>query len=94
MLDQPVDTEQASQRPPRADGIAVTSGGLELCGPGVALTGPRDQISQAERALGQTRPADETLVRRSLELAGPWTAPARRLYQQSPATRRWVAARP
>jgi hypothetical protein len=77
----------------QAGGIAVISGGLELCGPGVALTGSGDQINQVERALGETWPADETLVRRSLELAGPWTGPARRQYERSPATGRWVAAR-
>lgn len=77
-----------------AGGIAVISGGLELCGPGVALTGSTDQISQAEHALGETRHADQALVRRSLELAGPWTGPARRPYLPSPTTGRWVTAHP
>ena len=76
----------------QAGGIAVISGGLELCGPRVALTGSREQINQAEHALGETRREDEALVRHSLELAGPWTGPARRQHQRSPAAGRWVAA--
>jgi hypothetical protein len=55
----------------QAGGIAVISGGLELCGPGIALTGSREQINQAEHAVGETCRADETQVRHSLELAGP-----------------------
>ena len=78
----------------RAGGIAVIRGGLELFGPGVALTGVPDQVDQAEQALGALRRADETLVHRSLHLAGPWSARARRQYKQSPETGRWVAARP
>jgi hypothetical protein len=78
----------------QAGGIAVISGGLELCGPGVALTGSKEQINQAERFLGETRQADETLVRHSVELAGPWTGPARRHCQRSAASGRWVAAHP
>lgn len=76
----------------QAGGIALISGGMELCGPGIALTGSSEQVNQAQHALGETRRADETLVQRSLELAGPWTGPARRAYQRLPATNRWVTA--
>lgn len=78
----------------QAGGIAIIVGSLELCGPGVALTGARRHIDQAERALGQTRSAEDLLVRHSLELAGPWTAAGHRQYRQSSQTGRWVARDP
>ena len=78
----------------QAGGIGVTTGGLELCGPGVALTGTADHIDKAERAVGKAQGADESLVRHSLELAGPWAAPAHRQYRQSPRSGRWVTVDP
>ena len=78
----------------QAGGIAVITGGLELCGPGVALTGAVDHIDRAERAVRKAEGADGLLVRHSLELAGPWSAPARRPYRQSLQTGRWEAGDP
>ena len=74
----------------QAGGIAVTTGGLELCGPGVALTGTADHIDRAVRAVGAVQDADEPRVRHSFELSGPWAAPAHRQYRQSPQSGRWV----
>ncbi len=74
-----------------AGGIAVITGGLEFCGPGVALTGSVDYLDRAERAVGS---ADDLLVRRSLQLAGPWATPGYRHYHQSPQSDRWVAVDP
>lgn len=78
----------------QAGGIAVITGSLELCGPGVALTGAVDQIDTAEGVLRNGEVADDLLVRHSLELAGPWSAPANRQYRQAPQTGRWVAGEP
>jgi hypothetical protein len=78
----------------QAGGIAVITGGLELCGPGVALTGSVDDVDRAERAVGKAEGADDLLVRHSLQIAGPWAAPGYRQYQQSPQSGRWVVVDP
>lgn len=45
-----------------AGGIAVITGGLEFCGPGVALTGSVDYLDRAERAVGRRRLAGSPLA--------------------------------
>jgi hypothetical protein len=78
----------------RAGGIAVTTGGLELCGPGFALTGTDQHIDQAQAVFSDSPELDEQLVRHSLQLAGPWSAPAYNAYRYQPETGRWARAAP
>lgn len=74
----------------QAGGIAVIKGGLELCGPGFALTGTEQHINEAEAVFSDAPDLDEHLVRRSLHLAGPWSAQAHLPYQYRPDTGRWT----
>lgn len=78
----------------QAGGIAVIKGALELHGQGVALTGIKDRIDQAERVFANIQRADDGQVRRSVELAGPWSSPAYHAYRQAPETGQWTRAAP
>jgi hypothetical protein len=74
----------------QAGGIALTKAGLELCGPGVALTGSADHIDQVEQVFADVQHADDVRVRHSVELAGPWGSPAYHAYRQIQETGRWT----
>jgi hypothetical protein len=76
----------------QAGGIAAIKGGLEMCGPGIGLTGSAAAIDRAEECLPNTRRADEVQVRHSLRLAGPWASPAHPVYRSSPESGRWLPA--
>jgi len=65
-------------------GLAVIKGALELCGPGVALTGSTTGIDAAQYAFATAARAEDMQVRHSVELTGPWSAPGPRPYRQSP----------
>lgn len=71
-------------------GLAAIRGGLGLCGPGVALSGSPAAIDEAQQAFTTAARADDLQVRRSVALAGPWSAPGYRLYRQSPDSGRWI----
>jgi hypothetical protein len=73
-------------------GLAAIKGNLELCGPGVALTGSPAAIDQAQRAFSIAAHPDDVQVRHSVELAGPWSAPGHRAFKQSPGSGRWIPA--
>jgi hypothetical protein len=73
-------------------GVAAIKGSLELCGPGVTLTGSPAAIDKAQETFAGTAPAEDVQVRRSLALAGPWSAPGYRAYKQSPEGARWIPA--
>lgn len=73
-------------------GLAAIKGDLELCGPGIALTGSPAAIDEAQRAFPAAVQAEDMQVRHSVELAGPWSAPGYRPYKRSPGSGRWVPA--
>jgi hypothetical protein len=76
----------------QGDGLAAIKGSLELCGPGVALTGSPAAIDEAQQAFATAARAEDVQIRHSLALAGPWSAPGHRAYKQSPDSDRWIPA--
>jgi hypothetical protein len=71
-------------------GVAAIKGALDLCGPGIALTGRPAAIDKAQHAFPTAAEAEDIQVRHSVELAGPWSAPGYRPYKRSPASGRWI----
>jgi hypothetical protein len=76
----------------QSGGLAVIMGVLELCGPGVALTGSTAGIDEAQYLFATTARAEDVHVRHSVVLAGPWAAPGYPPYKQSPDSGRWIPA--
>lgn len=76
----------------QANGIAAIKGGLELCGPGIALTGSAAAIDKAEELFGAHPRVADPQLSHSVELAGPWSVSSRSGYRYSPEKDRWVAA--